>query len=429
MPAPIQESETVSAIVLTVALAAQVAETLIAAMQHLRWEVTTAHCDTYVSPARRPSILTKANPDICIAFVDFDRDQHEAIEATRYLHGQFAGRISVIAVSASNDPKLLLLAMRAGCTEFLEQPLDDGPLTEMLERLHRAWSHLPSRTVATETRSEGTVLSLFGAKGGVGTTTIAIHLATYLAQVHKKRTLFIDSRPELGHACIYLGLEGGECTFREVVRNVHRLDSELLRGLTARHSSGLDVLSSPESCEDMAEIDFSSMQRTLEFLRSEYDYVIVDGTLAADDSTGALVQLSTKVYLVATPDIGSIRDLSRQAERLGRIAGAEAKLNIVMNRFSAPAAVTSAQIQKVILQPLALTLPSSYPELVHADNLGKPLPPESKSEFTRLLLRWAASLVREPDCDEPVAKKRSLFGSLKIGLPNISALRRASSGA
>jgi len=427
LPQPSNNSRTVSAIVLTVALDEKIADTLVTSMEAHAWQVTAAQCDAYVSPARRPSIASQVDSvDTCLAFVNFDRDQQEAIDATRYLHQIFAGRITVIAISKSNDPSLLLAAMRAGCSEFLHEPLLDEPLRQMLERLHSSLAQ------TDDPREAGSVLSLFGAKGGVGTTTIGIHLAMYLAQIHKKKTLFVDNQPELGHACIYLGLEGSQYTFREVIKNVHRLDSELLRGLTAKHSSGLEVLSSPDSCEDSMYLDATSMTRTLEFLRSEYDYVIIDGPLTSDEATKAVIELSTHVYLVATPDIGSVRDLARQVERLCKSDEVAAKIHVVMNRFSAPAAVTTEQIRKVVKVPMAFTLPSSYPELVHADNLGKPLSPDSKSEFAVQLVRWAASLAgvaKSAAPPQPTKKTKSLFGSLKMGLPNVQIHRRVSTGA
>ena len=63
----------------------------------------------------------------------------------------------------------------------------------------------------------GSVLSFFGAKGGVGSTTLAVHLAMYLVQCHQKRVLLIDNHPELGHVCVYLGLDGSRFHFNEVV--------------------------------------------------------------------------------------------------------------------------------------------------------------------------------------------------------------------
>jgi len=67
----------------------------------------------------------------------------------------------------------------------------------------------------------------------------------YLVLCHQKKTLLIDNHPQLGHACIYLGIDGSRYHFQELVRNLSRLDSDLLRGYIATHESGLEVLASP----------------------------------------------------------------------------------------------------------------------------------------------------------------------------------------
>ena len=85
-------------------------------------------------------------------------------------------------------------------------------------------------------RKEGSIFAFFGAKGGVGTTTLAVHLATLLAADNKsKKVLFIDNHLQFGHACMYLGVDGSNFHFQELVRNVNRMDSELLGSFLARH--------------------------------------------------------------------------------------------------------------------------------------------------------------------------------------------------
>ena len=123
--------------------------------------------------------------------------------------------------------------MRAGCSEFLYKPYNEAVL---LESLHRMQEQLATPSVKNV--AHGSVLSFFGAKGGVGSTTLAVHLATYLVENHQKKVLLIDNHLELGHVCVYLGLDGSRYHFAEVVRNVNRLDSELLRGFIAKHPSG-----------------------------------------------------------------------------------------------------------------------------------------------------------------------------------------------
>jgi pilus assembly protein CpaE len=378
-----------NAAVITVCLDPELANEVIQVVEKMPWLVSSSSFEAYVSAARRPYIgLQLKSANGCIAVVDFDQDPEQAVETTRYLQQIFAGKITVIALAESKDPELLLLAMRAGCSEFLHKPLDPVALMEALQRLQETWSNPAARATPV-----GSILSFFGAKGGVGTTTLAVHLAMYLVQCHKKRTLLIDNHPELGHVSVYLGLDGSKYPFHEVVKNVNRLDSELLHGFIAKHPSGLEVLSSPDICGGTKSLDPDAVSKTLEFLRSEYEYVIVDCATNLDETNLAVIDLSTRVYLVATPEIGAIRDLSRYVDSLMQIEYTTEKMHVVVNRFSSRYAVNVEQIEKAIRLPIAIRLPNNYTELVRSVNLGEPVSPKHKSEFALQCVKWASTLV------------------------------------
>jgi pilus assembly protein CpaE len=402
-------SNILSASIVTVAVDDAAIDGVLAAADNVSWTLTTADFESYVSAVRRPNISQQIKlADICIAIVDFDKDVELAVESANYLQQVFSGRITVVALSKEQKPDMMLQAMRCGCTEFLDKAFTSDDLIAMLERLNHLRISGPVRHVAS-----GTVLSFFGAKGGSGSTTLAVHLALYLQQCHEKRTLLIDNHSELGHVCIYLGLDGTRYNFDELVRNVTRLDSELLRGFTARHSSGLEVLSSPDTCGNTRQVDAESVSKLLEFLRTEYDYIVVDCSRDLHETDVAVLESSDHVYLVATPEIGAIRDLSRYVDHLTRLEATTEKMHVVINRFSAKFAVKVEQIEKAIRLPVAIRLPNSYIELVRSVNLGEPIAPNRKSEFSMQFIKWAANLAG-PAVASSVAepKSKSVFAFL-----------------
>ena len=238
----------------------------------------------------------------------------------------------------------------------------------------------------------GSVVSLIGTKGGVGTTTLAVHLAMYLVQTHAKKTLLIDNHAQLGHACVYLGIDGSRHNFHELVRNLSRLDSELLRGYIATHSSGLEVLSSPDTCENHRATDPEQMSQTLDFLRGEYDYVIVDCPASLDDTNQAVIEGSNLVYLVSTPEIGAVRDLSRFVDTLVQNDENKERLKVIINRFSSQHAVGPEQIEKAIRTEIFMRFPNSYAEVVRSGIMGEPIGPKQKSEFGAQITKWVSTL-------------------------------------
>ncbi len=395
------------AAVITVCVDPETAEQILDAIERMPWAVCPSSFEAYISSVRRPYFSPQVNlANACIAIVDFDADADQAVETTKYLQQLFVGRITVIALSASKSPDLLLKALRAGCSEFLHKPFDAQGLADTLSRLEEQHGNSANKPIVN-----GSILSFIGVKGGVGTTTLAVHLAMYLVQSHQKRVLLIDHRAELGHVCVYLGIDGSRSPYHEVVRNVNRLDSELLSGFVVKHPSGLEVLSSPDVCGGTQPIDTESVARTLEFLRGEYDYVIVDCPSSLEGATLAAVDASSNVYLVATPEIGAIRDLSRFVDNLMQVEGTTEKMQVVINRVASRYAVNVEHIEKAIRLPVAIRLPNTYAELVRSANLGEPISLKTKSEFTTQFQLWANTLVGST-ADVPKTKKQSSIFAL-----------------
>ncbi len=362
---------------------------IVESVEGMPWAVTSSSFDSYISTTRRPYLNASISAaKACIAVVNFDFDPAQAIESTKYLQQVFSGRVTVIALAESRDPDILLQAMRAGCSEFLNKPFRAGELDQTLHGLQQLWS-TPSEASA----SGGKILSFIGVKGGVGTTTLAVHLAMNLVQIQGKRTLLIDHHPELGHVCVYLGTDGQRCSYQEVVRSVTRLDSELLRGIVSKHASGLEILSSPDVCGAPPNMDADVVTRTLKFLRAEYDYIVVDCPNCLDETTMAVINASSIVYLVATPEIGAIRDLSRFVDKLSVNSSTTDKMQVVVNRVSSRYAVNVEHIEKAIRLPVAIRLPNSYADLVRSANLGEPISLKTKSEFNAECLTWSNTLV------------------------------------
>ena len=214
----------------------------------------------------------------------------------------------------------------------------------------------------------------------------------FLVRGFGKKVLLIDNHAQLGHVALYLGMDGSNHHFYDLVQNVSRLDQELLRGFIATHASGLDVLSSPDVYGGVWKTDAESVERTLEFLSTQYDFVLLDCEASFEDINLAVIALSNWIYLIATPEIGAIRDLSRYVDGLIQNEQATKKLQVVINRYSSHEAVTIEQIEKAVHLPIAIKIPNNYSQLVQSINTGEPVAADSKSEFSQQMTKWAAAL-------------------------------------
>ena len=349
----------------------------------------------YITLEKRPQFSQAIKEArACLAFVDFDRDIELALKTVERLSQIFLSRISVVGTGSPLHSDVLLRAVRSGCIDFLPIPVGAPDIASAIQRFQQS-----SVTQPQNQASVGRVLAFFGAKGGVGTTTLAVHLANYLVVCKAKKTLLIDHKHQLGHVALYLGLKDTQYYFDELLKNVDRLDAELLNGFAIRHGSGLDVMASPEIATAYHEGKLDELERAMDFLRSEYDYILIDSSVEYQDTKMSIIAEADEVFLVSTPDVASLRDLARLVEHIGLSPDANGKLHLIVNRSTANDSLTSAQIQKAVRFPVTYTVPNNYGELLRSINQGEPISPLRPSSFNQALGEIAREIVHEGDSD------------------------------
>lgn len=352
-------------------------------------------------PRNRDVDLLKAmqQSEGCLCVVNADRDRELAMETATSLQQLLGERIVLIALSTKSDADLVLDAMRAGYTEYLESPLNCDRLSDALLRLRRRWA-------VARSAKPGHVLALLGTRGGVGTTTLVVHLATFLAQLCGKKVLVVDQHRQLGHVGLYLGLSTAQYHFYDLARNIDRVDADLLNGFVVHDVNGVDLLPGPDGLYGLTDVPLSSIQQTIRYLRGSYEYVIIDCCQGIGNANEATIAECDQLYLIATPDVPALRDLSRYVDRLLQYNFPPGKVNVVINRFRSKGEVNLDGITKAVRLPVALTIPNSSTELITAMNTGKPITPASRSEFAKQMRNWATSLAG-PVAGDVTAAKRS----------------------
>ncbi len=360
--------------------------------------------DSYSRYNSDPLVLQNLErAEVPVWVIGFDRDREAAIAACDAIQHTMHGRASLIAVSENTDAELILEAMRAGCSEYLTPPLVVDQVGEAMERLRTRLN--TRKTVAP--KAVGRVLAILGARGGAGATTLAVHLGSFLARQYNKRVLLLDEHRRFGHVSLYLGEHEAKHHFYELVRNIGRLDESLLQGFVVHHSASLDVLSSPDSFDDSGDVSLDDVQGAISFLGHNYEFVVVDCPHGVHNLSLATVDCCDELYLVATPDVPALRDLSRCLDSFRQSNVPPEKIKVVINRYSSDGALGLEQIEKAIQQPIAVTIPNASVDLIRAMNTGSPVPPERKSDFTNQMKRWAASLV--PDAEQEIPEPRRKF--------------------
>jgi pilus assembly protein CpaE len=212
----------------------------------------------------------------------------------------------------------------------------------------------------------------FGAKGGAGTTTLAVNCAVELARLSNQRTVIVDLKTGLGEVGLFLGVRS-RYTLVDALDNTHRLDAEFLRELVAKHKSGLEILAGSDNFERPNASDGPTLEEILRHLREEYQYVVVDAGCQINTAVQASLYAADTIGLVANPDVPSIRNAQRVLDRIRQMGASADRVRLLLNRAAEPFPIPPAQIEAAVGHPIDHMFPSDYKTVSAALNSGVPL--------------------------------------------------------
>ena len=308
----------------------------------------------------------------------------------------------VLIVADRLEPALLLEAMRAGVTEVVAAPLVAGDIEAAINRLAVQRSATPDSGIA---------LAFVGAKGGVGTTTIAVNVATTLARLVPGSTLLVDLHVTNGDAAVFLGAEP-RFSIVDALENTHRLDEAFFRNVIVKTKAGVDLLSSSERVMT-SPLDVRRIRTLLEMAERHYRYVVLDISRSDAAVLDALEGVK-QIVVVANQELATVRSASRMAATLRQRHGKD-KLTVVMSRPDRLAEIGHEDVERAVGVKVKHTLPSDYRRALEALNKGRPLALENHNELSASLERLARSLagLEKPVAAPKAAKGFTLFGSRK----------------
>lgn len=333
-----------------------------------------------------------------VCFIDYDRNNEQAVWTTEHLRNNYPD-VHVFAVSANTEPERIIAAMRVGCIEYLLKPIQND---RVLDGLARAEAKQKERL---RSKVHGKIITLIGAKGGTGVTSLALHLALELAGHNQRKCLLVDQHSALGDASLYLGTGRHQYSFYELANNTDRLDQELLKGFLLRHTSGLHLLDSPESVDVVHKTSPSAVEHTLAFLGETYQFVVVDCPPGLSDVTLACISQSDQVVIVLTAELPSIRNAVRYIEHLERLGYNANKIHIALNRYSKRGPLADDRIEKALGRKISVRVPNSYNEVIKAINAGAPIA-SGKSDFGEAIQAWARNILNNTG-DKALAQSQS----------------------
>ena len=334
-----------------------------------------------------------------VIVVDIPRQASQAaLRAIELLRSEVP-EAAIIAVGDVTQSNVIISAMRAGASEFLERPTSTSGMLEALVRLTSA------KRKVQENVQRGKVFTFVNTKGGSGATTIAVNVAASL-QKHG-HTVLVDIA-YLGHCALYLNVRPS-FSLADVLANLQRLDYSLLEGYLTEVNDGLQLLAGNIDLLHQEEASSTDFPRVLDLLVNHFDYVVVDVSSRLDRMVKLVCNLSDKVLLVAQPDVPSLYSAAKLQDYLGEALGSK-RVSLLINRFRKVPGLTDNNIEGATKTNIFYRVPNEYNSVASSIQRGVPAVNEANSELSRAFSGLAAELADKPVEQLKARKAFSIFG-------------------
>jgi pilus assembly protein CpaE len=344
-------------------------------------------------------LLEREAPDLVLLDVSLPfLDGFEVIARIRGGVGPSSGT-PIILLADADQADQRVRGLRAGADDYLVNPVHPAELAARVRVLLVRAGPGPRTVVPFEEVQapdrHGSVVVFYGAKGGVGTTTLASSVAVGLSRDLGRKVVLVDGNLQFGDHRVFFDLRLDTRTMVDVAE-APSIDLELLRSVVVRHESGVDILAAPPSPEaaEIVSAEARHMARILEVLRGGYDHVLVDIDKRLDDTNLDVIGAADLLCIVMTADLSCLKNVGLVLRTMDKLGIPTSRIRLILNRSTAYTGISVKNAEGALARAIDYEVVNDYRHAIHALNTGSPvLWSRAGSPLGRSLL----ALVREID--------------------------------
>jgi pilus assembly protein CpaE len=305
----------------------------------------------------------KTTPDIII--IDEIPENNGFLTRVKMIKEHFP-QAKLIVVSENKNHQHIISVMKAGAAEYLVEPISDDLLYDAIEEVR-------AKLANSGRLAHGRIYSFIGAKGGVGSTALAVNTSGVLAKDKKSSVALMDMSFQSGDASVLLDIVP-QNTIMDICENMSRLDVSFLRGILSEHSTGINFLPAPANPEDSEEILSEHISSILNLSRKLHDHIVLDcGSMHINDCSVEAFKQSDMVFVVTDMSVPSIRNTVRLCTLIKKFGIGLDKIEVVINRYIKGGTLSLGEIEKNFDKPVYWLAPNDFAEIVASINRGVPV--------------------------------------------------------
>jgi Flp pilus assembly CpaE family ATPase len=296
--------------------------------------------------------------------------------------------VPVVVLTGLDSESLAIRAVQSGAQDYLVKGSLLGPI------LGRTLQHaiIRQKTQLSSSAAEAglaDVVGLLGAKGGVGTTTVACYLARELSRETSGRVLLMDLDGAANQIAFLMGATG-QYSIADACADLLRLDQERWAKLAIPAGPELDVIQSPGIiCQEEQMLTAERVRFVIKFVRSFYRFIVIDmGRL--NPFSARIAEDLSRLYLVSTAELPSLNEAKWTIHALSQSRSSAGSPRLILNLGSKPTAFGSGDLEKLLGVKVEAMLPEVRRDFSESYLDGKRLP-ESRA-FQKQIAEFAGSV-------------------------------------
>jgi pilus assembly protein CpaE len=331
-------------------------------------------------------------PDIVL--MDVHMPDLDGIQAT-WLVSSKVPLGGVVMVTSEERIDFLQKAMIAGAQGYVLKPFGDG--VKLLETIRETHHRMRDRQLRTDQPTNGHAapvaaprrlgkrIAVFGAKGGVGRTLVAVSLALAMRQLTREAVVLMDADFLFGDADLHLNLTTAR-SILDLLPHIEALDSKLVDQVVGKHPSGVHLLARPPRPEQADAIKDGDVRTLVSSLGMLYDWVVLDTPPSYDDRMLAVLDLADVYIVVVTAHVGALRNTRHFLEVAKKLGYSEDRMCFVLNRANSSTDLALNDVAAVVGTRRIFQLPSAGAQPTQAENHGRAFVEEyPRSSFAKAI--------------------------------------------
>ena len=353
--------------------------------EELASQISAINFVRFVGEASTPDVLLQLVDAGSINLVCFHMDPDPApilrlIDTLAEAHPDLA----TLAFGHDTDPNAIIAPIRAGCDQFVCEPIDHADLTAAIHRV---------ATKRLLSRAKSRCVCIVGASGGAGATTLSCSLALEIAKLSTRETALVDLDRQFGDVATFFDCDPNYTMF-DLAQSDGVVDRRVLLDVLTQLPGDLALLARPKSWEHAQFVTADMIQHTLDLLLTTHENIVVDLPRHLDAPVFAALGRADIVLIVCQLLVPSIRNAHRYQEALLEAGIPTDRLEIVVNRAdSGGGRITIKDVEELTKKQVFATVPNDYQFVARSLDYGRPIPSQDESNPVRKAMRSIANKV------------------------------------